>query len=133
MREKEAREVYALLKCSDYEYEEAVGDSPIPTGPHSPEKIVLATGAMQHLLQSKRMASRKDAISRGSDNHEGTMDSGLIGHPLNIVSLLRRRRLLYGWTAPHSSKSYLSCSHVSGSLLPEVSMVNRHGVNNDPN
>jgi hypothetical protein len=58
LREKEAREVYALLKCSDYEYDKALevaqkraaGDSSMPTGPYGSEKIVLAAGALQHLL-----------------------------------------------------------------------------------
>ena len=55
LREKEAREVYALLKCSTNEYDKALdiarkraaGGSSMPTGP---EKIVLAAGALQHLL-----------------------------------------------------------------------------------
>ena len=58
LREKEAREVYALLKCSRDEYDEALemargraaGDSSMPTAPHVSEKIVLAAGALQHLL-----------------------------------------------------------------------------------
>ena len=55
MRGKDAREVYALLKCSDVEYEEALevarkraaGDSSGLTGR---EKIILAANALQHLL-----------------------------------------------------------------------------------
>ena len=58
LREKEAREVYALLKCSDEEYNKAleiaqkraVGDSSMPTEPDGSKKIVLAAGALQHLL-----------------------------------------------------------------------------------
>ena len=58
MREKEAREVYALLKCSHSEYgralemarKKAAGDSSTPTGPHGTEKIILAANALQHLL-----------------------------------------------------------------------------------
>ena len=61
LREKEAREVHALLKCSDGEYSKALemalkrgaGDSSTPTGPHISEKIVLAAGALQHLPTSK--------------------------------------------------------------------------------
>ena len=57
MREKKAQEVYALLKCSDKEYDEALemarkkaaGDSSTPTGPHRSAKLVLAAGALQHL------------------------------------------------------------------------------------
>ena len=58
LREKEAREVYALLKCSDNEYDKALemaqkmaeGGSSMLTGPDGLEKIVLAAGALQHLL-----------------------------------------------------------------------------------
>ena len=58
MRGQEAQEVYALLKCSDSEYEEALevakkraaGDSSPPTGPHASARIVLAANALQHLL-----------------------------------------------------------------------------------
>jgi len=54
MRGKQAREVYALLKCSHVEYEEALemaqkraaGDSSRPTGA---EKVILAANALQHL------------------------------------------------------------------------------------
>ncbi len=58
LREKEAQEVYALLKCSSKEYDEALemakkraeGGSSTPTEPHRREKIVLAANALQHLL-----------------------------------------------------------------------------------
>ena len=57
LREKDAWEVYALLKCSDDEYVEALanarkraaGDSSMLTGPHISEKTVLAAEALQHL------------------------------------------------------------------------------------
>ena len=58
LREKEAREVHALIKCTDEEYDKALemaqkraaGDSSMPRGPDGSEKIVLAAGALQHLL-----------------------------------------------------------------------------------
>ena len=58
LREKKAQEVYALLKCSEDEYnkasnmarERATGDPSMPTGPRGSQKIVLAAGALQHLL-----------------------------------------------------------------------------------
>ena len=58
LREKEAREVYALLKCSVDEYDKALemaqkmaaGDVSMPGGPHGSKKIVLAAGALQDLL-----------------------------------------------------------------------------------
>ena len=65
LREKEAREVYALLKCSRDEYDEALemarkraaGDSWMPTGPLISEKIVLAADALQHLLPNPERPS----------------------------------------------------------------------------
>ena len=58
LREKGAQEVYALLKCSHEEYDEALdlakkraaGGSLAPTGRHESAKIVLAANALQHLL-----------------------------------------------------------------------------------
>ena len=74
LREKEAREVYALLKCSDNEYGDALemarkwaaGDPSTPTGPHGSEKIVLAAGALQHLLPTPERPPRFSTFySRG--------------------------------------------------------------------
>jgi len=58
LREKDAQEVYALLKCSCEEHdnalkvaeERAAGDSSAPTGPRVSAKIVLAANALQRLL-----------------------------------------------------------------------------------
>ena len=58
LREKKAQGVHALLKCSYKEYDKAVemaqkraaGDSSTPTGSRGSEKLVLAAGALQHLL-----------------------------------------------------------------------------------
>jgi hypothetical protein len=58
LREKDAQEVYALLKCSHFEYVDALemakkraeGDSSAPTAGHESAKIVLAANALQHLL-----------------------------------------------------------------------------------
>ena len=58
LREKEAREVYALLKCSDFEYDKALemarkraeGDPSEPTEPYESSRITLAANALQHLL-----------------------------------------------------------------------------------
>ena len=62
MREKEAQEVYALLKCSHEEYdkaldivkERAAGGSLAPTGRYESAKIVLAANALQHLPTPER-------------------------------------------------------------------------------
>ena len=66
LRKKEAQEVYALLKCSNEEYDKALelaqkragGDSSTPTGPHGSEKLVLAAGALQHLLPTPERPPR---------------------------------------------------------------------------
>jgi len=58
LREREAQEVYALLKCSDDEYDKALemaqnmaaGDPSTLSTAHGSEKIVLAADALQHLL-----------------------------------------------------------------------------------
>ena len=57
---KEAQEVYALLKCSDSEYDMAMamagkeGDSEAPQGPQASAKIVLAADALRHLSTTER-------------------------------------------------------------------------------
>ena len=73
LREKGAQEVYALLKCSDDEYDEALemarkrvsGDSSVPTGTHGSEKIVLAAGALQHLLPTPNRPPRSLGFRNG--------------------------------------------------------------------
>ena len=81
LREKKAQEVHALLKCSDEEYDEAlkvaqkraVGDSSTPTGLHKSEKLILAAGALQHLLptperppRARRFRNRKHSLLPGA-------------------------------------------------------------------
>ena len=59
MREKKAREVYALLKCTDVEYDRALemaqkwveGDSSTLRGTHGSGKLILAAGALQQCLK----------------------------------------------------------------------------------
>ena len=86
LREKEAREVYALLKCSASEYEQALemareraaGGSSMPTGPHSSEKLVLAAGALQHLLPTPKRPPRSSNFhSRGRMLAPGTSNNRL--------------------------------------------------------
>ena len=86
LREKEAREVYALLKCSDNEYDKALdmvrqraaGDSSIPTGPHGSKKVVLAAGALQHLLPTPKRPPRSSNFhSRGRMLAPGTSNNRL--------------------------------------------------------
>ena len=73
LMDKEAREVYALLSCSDDEYGNALevaqkgaaGDSSMPTEPHASEKIVLAARALQHLLPTPERPPRYSNFHRG--------------------------------------------------------------------
>ena len=74
MREKGAREVYALLNCSGREYREALelakkraaGDSSTLTGTHASEKITLAANALQHLPQTPEQRPTFYQIKRSS-------------------------------------------------------------------
>ena len=62
LREREAQEVYALLKCSDLEYDmaleiagkEGTGDPGAPQVPEASAKIVLAATALRHLQAPER-------------------------------------------------------------------------------
>ncbi len=84
MREKEAREVYALLKwCMKRQQETLRYRRDLMVR----RKLFWLQGQRSISFQSKRMASRKNAASRGSGNNERTMDSELIDHPPNIMSL----------------------------------------------
>ena len=64
LREKEAQEVHALLKCSDSEYETALEmakkggtrDSGASQGPQPSARVVLAANALGHILNAKRPA-----------------------------------------------------------------------------
>ena len=84
LRDKEAREVYALLKCSDDEYhsaleraqKQAVGHSSKPIGPNVSEKIVMAAGALQHLLPTPTQPTR----SLGFDNGDRMLLPGTYGN-----------------------------------------------------
>ena len=86
LREKEAREVYALLKCSDDEYykaldmarKRAAGDSSMPTGLDGPEKIFLAAGALQHLLPTPERPPR----SLSFHSHDRMLVPGAGGNKL---------------------------------------------------
>ena len=74
LREKGARELYALLKCSGREYNEvlemakkrAAGDSSTLTGTHRSEKIILAANALQHLPQTPKEPPQKNYFARSA-------------------------------------------------------------------
>ena len=69
LREKEAQEVYALLKCSDSEYKKALvkarkggtRDSGESQGPQPSARVVLAANALGHILKAKRRAPEQPA------------------------------------------------------------------------
>jgi hypothetical protein len=104
MREKEAREVHALLKCSDKEYRKALemaskmaaGDSSTPAGTHCSEKIVLAANALQHLLPTPE---RPPIFSRPGNSHmliPGSLGIGGAGSGWYEAITLAVSSMLYG-------------------------------------
>ena len=105
LRDKEAREVYALLKCSDYEYKQALemaqkreaGDILMPTGPHISEKIVLAVGALQHLPNPKQPPESCSSSFKDRDRVLFPGDiSGQAGTFYSIVVSVAISPILYG-------------------------------------
>jgi len=89
MREREAREVYALLKCSADEYDKALemaqkraaGDSSTLAGTYESGKIVLAADALQHLLPNPEQPPRASKFrKRGQILVPGTIRIGLSGN-----------------------------------------------------
>ena len=103
---KEAREVYALLRCSDDEYDKALemakaaGDSSMPTGPHGSEKIALAADALQHLLPTPERPPRSSVFD--SSDHmlfPGSLSSRTRNGEILRDIALAISRILYG--LPH--------------------------------
>ena len=84
LREKEAREVHALLKCSVDEYDKAlamsrktvVPDSSTLTGTHESEKIILAANALQHLLPFPE----RPPLHSGFERHSHMLFPGSFGN-----------------------------------------------------
>ena len=106
LRERGAREVYALLKCSEDEYDKAlemaqkraVGDSSALPGTDGSEKIVLAANAMQHLLPTPK----RPPLNSGFKSHSHIL---LPGHyavssiaegPVSMVTTMAMCPILYG-------------------------------------
>ena len=107
LREKEALEVYALLKCSDNEYDKALemaqkraaGDSSMPTGPYGSKKIVLAAGALQHLLPTPRRPYLSTIANRHRMLHPGIFRSLATMKGFSIPMTMAICPILYG--LPH--------------------------------
>ena len=103
LREKEAHEVYALLRCSDDEYDKALdmaqkraaGDSSMPRGPHGSKKIVLAAGALQHLLptperplHSSGFYSRDRTLAPGTGGNKSSTESFSVSMSIAVSPIL---------------------------------------------
>ena len=71
LRGKEARNVYALLRCSDEEYDDALemakkrAAGEYSSGPHGLGKIALAAEALQHLLPTPERPPRPSRYEKG--------------------------------------------------------------------
>jgi hypothetical protein len=99
MREKEAREVYALLTCSDGEYDKALemaqtkaaGDSSTLPGTQNSEKIVLAADALQHLLPTPESPRSVGFTNSGRMLFPGTISNklphGSEGHTSMFITM----------------------------------------------
>ena len=119
LREKEAREVYALLKCSHYEYERALemaqqraaGDSStLVPGNDGLQKIALAANALQHLLPTPERPppdSRfKDHVHILLPDRYEHLKSGLLMTALFLYGLLH---LVGANDAPTETERILWC------------------------
>jgi hypothetical protein len=104
LRDKPAREVHALLKCSTGEYDKALemaqkraaGDSSTPTGTHSPKKIVLASKALKRLLPTP---VRPPGFSRFGNHHmliPGSLETRSPEDGLYEVITIATSPILYG-------------------------------------
>jgi len=88
MREREAREVYALLKCSDDEYDKALemaqkraaADPPTLSTAHGSEKIALAADALQHLLPTPERPPQSSRFYDGGRMMIPGLSTTVTGH-----------------------------------------------------
>ena len=107
LREKEAREVYALLKCSGDEYEKALemaqkraeGVSSISIGSGGSEKIVLAAGALQHLLPTPARPPHSLVFCNSGRTLVpaiGDYDDGVRNHDAALVIAMATSPIVYG-------------------------------------
>jgi len=146
MRGKEAREVYALLKCENVEYEEALemarkraaGDSSGPTGT---EKVNLAANALQHLLpnpqeppeHSRRFFGHRPNMIPGALGRKSSNDGGYEVIAIAVSPVLYGVIHFLAWndhfTSPLArvlwrvSSVVVTCSGIVGIVLSLVSNV----------
>ena len=98
MRGTQAREVYALLRCSDAEYaaastivrKRAAGDSSGPTrGPTRRENTILAANALENLLPNPRKPPEVDSIRflrPGTNIFPGTFVNRAVGGAYELIA-----------------------------------------------
>ena len=106
LREKEAREVYALLKCSDDEYNGALemarklaaGESPMLAVPRGFEKIVLAANALHHLLPTPERPPDSSSLFHKRDRtlFPGTGANKSLDEDFSVSITLAISPMLYG-------------------------------------
>ena len=150
LREKEAREVYALLKCEYVEYdkalemaremakERAVGGSSMPTGSGVSEKIVLAAGALQHLLPTPVRPPRSLVFNESDDvlfpgTVKATDNGGLLIIAIATSPILYGLAHFLAWSDQfptplerllwHVSSFVVTCSGLAGLLVIVLSAL----------
>ena len=143
MREKKTQEVYALLKCSNEEYDKALeiaekraaGDSSAQTGPHrSSEKLVLAANALQPLLPNpERPPSSLRFNSRRHRLVPGAFENKLLDEFAELVTM-STSPILYGvvhflaWNGHFPTPLESSLWRVSSFVVTFSGMVVLSGV-----
>ena len=102
LREKKAQEVYALLQCWGREYDEALeiaqqraaGNTSTPTG--TSRKLILAAGALQHLLPTPERPPTHWGFIRNASLVPGSFDHGPYKNSVHELLSLAFSPILYG-------------------------------------
>jgi hypothetical protein len=100
MREKEAQEVYSLLKCSVEEYDEALKmarkRAPVRNAPHESAKIVLAANALRHLLPNPERPPQTAFKEPGFMLVPGKFGDETPNETFNVLTTMVISPILYG-------------------------------------
>ena len=108
LMDKTAQEVYALLKCSHKEYDEALEmarememkraarDFSVPTGPPKSAKIVLAANALQSLLPNPERPPLQSGFKEPHILIPGNFTNKLPGRGISIAITTAISPILYG-------------------------------------